>query len=367
VRRTSQFFWGLCIPFKVIISFLALTVLLTSKALSGELLVLPLSMVDELSTTLGTVNFAPIRFPPNGTNVSDLDLQRLKVLGDRLRDLPIYVFIESFTDMTGSAERNQELSQHRAQIVRDILVKQSGLSENQVLAKGYGESRAAELDQRRVQIRLLRPNDQEFSDEYYASALITRGVDYDSYAEVASTDVVEKVTLSAIPSNYMLTLATQPVYLVDLTLAERRYGALGFQFGFEVAECRGAYTCLLDFLYIEGSTANLLERYFAVCFSLGKKLIKRGFVEVDWQFGGVVSRHSSTLVESNREKKPINFIKFDNSELSLNSQADGGISGGFRIKYIKMRKSYVPFAGIGAIFSSSEVIARATLGIGFRI
>jgi len=45
--------------------------------------------------------------------------------------------IEGYTDSTGSAEHNQELSERRAAAVRDFLVSQ-GVSLNNVYAQGFG-------------------------------------------------------------------------------------------------------------------------------------------------------------------------------------------------------------------------------------
>ena len=51
------------------------------------------------------------------------------------------VTVEGFADQAGSQAYNEDLSERRAQAVRDFLVNSGGLSEDQVRAVGYGESR----------------------------------------------------------------------------------------------------------------------------------------------------------------------------------------------------------------------------------
>lgn len=48
------------------------------------------------------------------------------------------IVVEGFTDSTGNAEYNQELSQQRAQAVRDVLANY-GVSPDRVITRGYGQ------------------------------------------------------------------------------------------------------------------------------------------------------------------------------------------------------------------------------------
>ena len=58
-----------------------------------------------------------------------------------IQKYPMYkVVVEGHTDSQGSDTYNQELSQHRADSVRDALVKKYGFSASQISATGYGES-----------------------------------------------------------------------------------------------------------------------------------------------------------------------------------------------------------------------------------
>ncbi len=51
------------------------------------------------------------------------------------------ITVEGFADQAGSSAYNQQLSQDRAQAVKDFLVDQGSLSEDRVRAVGYGENR----------------------------------------------------------------------------------------------------------------------------------------------------------------------------------------------------------------------------------
>jgi len=79
------------------------------------------------------------------------------------------IIVEGYTDATGSSERNQQLSQQRAEAVREALVS-SGLPAERVQAVGYGESRpvaddsspAGRATNRRVEI-VVQPNPNQAS------------------------------------------------------------------------------------------------------------------------------------------------------------------------------------------------------------
>lgn len=51
------------------------------------------------------------------------------------------VTVEGFADQAGSQAYNEELSEERAEAVRDFLVEQGSLGDDQVRAVGYGENR----------------------------------------------------------------------------------------------------------------------------------------------------------------------------------------------------------------------------------
>lgn len=71
--------------------------------------------------------------PEAQSQLSDLGRILSKYKDDRIR-------IEGFTDNTGSASYNLELSKLRAQAVREVL-KSQGVHDDQILVFGFGESR----------------------------------------------------------------------------------------------------------------------------------------------------------------------------------------------------------------------------------
>jgi outer membrane protein OmpA-like peptidoglycan-associated protein len=62
-----------------------------------------------------------------------------KVSGIVLAYPSLHVAVEGHTDSVGSDEYNQDLSEHRAQSVRDYFVQQ-GISASAIEARGFGKS-----------------------------------------------------------------------------------------------------------------------------------------------------------------------------------------------------------------------------------
>lgn len=85
--------------------------------------------------TLGDVLF--------GINKSELKsggMHNVQKLADFLKEYPKHkVLIEGYTDSTGSAEYNQQLSERRANSVQAALVNQMGISPDRIATRGYGE------------------------------------------------------------------------------------------------------------------------------------------------------------------------------------------------------------------------------------
>jgi outer membrane protein OmpA-like peptidoglycan-associated protein len=85
--------------------------------------------------TLGDVLFDTnrARLKPGGVR----EVQKLAaILGENPQRK---VAIEGFTDSTGSDERNQELSEQRANAVREVLLE-AGISPSRITTRGYGKS-----------------------------------------------------------------------------------------------------------------------------------------------------------------------------------------------------------------------------------
>lgn len=83
-----------------------------------------------------------ISFANNSAEISDDALSEIAEFATRLQQNPNEsVRIEGHTDSSGSNWRNQELSQQRADAVKSILVSQFGISEDRIIAEGFGDSR----------------------------------------------------------------------------------------------------------------------------------------------------------------------------------------------------------------------------------
>lgn len=90
-----------------------------------------------LLVTLGDVLFAF-----NKAELSTQAFPRLDKLANFLRQFPDRkLLIEGYTDSVGSDSYNQELSERRAQAVRDALV-QRGVDTGRITARGYGKAHA---------------------------------------------------------------------------------------------------------------------------------------------------------------------------------------------------------------------------------
>jgi len=93
---------------------------------------------DALSkvTREGTINFKRASFDLDPDSFTTLN--RLAIAANDCPDL--IVEIEGHTDSEGTPERNQRLSNRRADAVKDYLVK-AGVSVSRLIAIGYGQSR----------------------------------------------------------------------------------------------------------------------------------------------------------------------------------------------------------------------------------
>jgi OmpA-OmpF porin, OOP family len=108
------------------------------------------------------ITLEDVLFEPKGANLRPGAYNQLLRLAEFLRWKPNgTVLVEGYTDDSGNSEDNLELSQRRAQSVRDFLVA-SGVAPLRVQAVGYGETRpeapndsdAGRQQNRRVEIVL---------------------------------------------------------------------------------------------------------------------------------------------------------------------------------------------------------------------
>lgn len=83
-----------------------------------------------------SVNFA------NNSDAVQGEIANIDQIVELLKTYPeLPIEIEGHTDSSGSEAYNKDLSQRRAEAVRDVLVKDHGISESRVTPVGYGEER----------------------------------------------------------------------------------------------------------------------------------------------------------------------------------------------------------------------------------
>ena len=117
------------------------------------------------------VTLHDVLFDTNRARLKPGGIREVQKLADVLDKHPQRtVAIEGFTDSTGSDERNQELSEQRANAVRDALLGM-GISANRITTRGYGKSlpvasnatQAGRQLNRRVEILISDENGQLMS------------------------------------------------------------------------------------------------------------------------------------------------------------------------------------------------------------
>lgn len=83
-----------------------------------------------------------VEFATNSAEVREAYMSEIKKVADFMNQFDrTRVTVEGHTDNTGAAAYNQDLSQRRAESVRQILINRFGLSADRVEAVGYGEER----------------------------------------------------------------------------------------------------------------------------------------------------------------------------------------------------------------------------------
>lgn len=82
-----------------------------------------------------------VRFETASANVTDDSMPEIRDVAEAMRKFPESTLVlEGHTDSVGNAEANRELSQRRAEAVKQILVEEMGIDADRVSAEGYGES-----------------------------------------------------------------------------------------------------------------------------------------------------------------------------------------------------------------------------------
>jgi outer membrane protein OmpA-like peptidoglycan-associated protein len=86
------------------------------------------------------VNMPDVLFNLNSASLKPEARERLaKVAGILIAYPDIHVEVDGYTDNTGTASYNQQLSEQRAQNVREYLVQQ-GVPSGSVISKGFGQN-----------------------------------------------------------------------------------------------------------------------------------------------------------------------------------------------------------------------------------
>ncbi|OWP62162.1 hypothetical protein CDA63_15625 [Hymenobacter amundsenii] len=124
----------------------------------------PARQVDSVNRTKGWINFDRVYFEPGATTLTDESFMQLRNVASILNTFPgSVVKIGGYTDSTGAALKNFQLSEERAKTAM-LAIAGMGVDINRVQAKGYGgkyfitsnttdEGRALN---RRISIRVLK-------------------------------------------------------------------------------------------------------------------------------------------------------------------------------------------------------------------
>lgn len=124
----------------------------------------PAMQVDSINRTKGWINFDRVYFEPGATVLTDESFLQLRNVASILKTFPASVVkLGGYTDSTGNALKNFQLSEDRAKTAM-LALANMGIDMNRIQAKGYGgkyfitpnttpEGRALN---RRISIRVLK-------------------------------------------------------------------------------------------------------------------------------------------------------------------------------------------------------------------
>ncbi len=117
--------------------------------------------MNELVSGKKSIQSQGILFEKNESRLSNEAVVELKAIYNLLSHLDLFIEIAGFADPDGSDSYNKELSQKRAEVVREKLIEQ-GYPADRITAEGYGKktdgarqmSEAEKADCRRVEVRV---------------------------------------------------------------------------------------------------------------------------------------------------------------------------------------------------------------------
>ncbi|MBB36566.1 MAG: hypothetical protein CME88_10875 [Hirschia sp.] len=133
----------------------------------GDIQILPREAVASCERSLSDLLAATrIEFATASALISSNSASLLDQIANAVGSCPGRLRIEGHTDNTGSAALNAELSQNRAEAVRNALVDR-GISENRLIAQGFGSSQpiatnsnaAGRARNRRIEIQVVRSSE----------------------------------------------------------------------------------------------------------------------------------------------------------------------------------------------------------------
>lgn len=127
------------------LALLALT--LSSPALTEDAAPPQAASPGEAETCVGKARLRGLGFDREGSVVRDEDAVILDLVAELIRESCAgkVVVIEGHTDVSGSPEYNQRLSERRAESVKRYIVEQ-GVPAEQLRTEGFGESRPLTTD-----------------------------------------------------------------------------------------------------------------------------------------------------------------------------------------------------------------------------
>ncbi|MGZ8943067.1 MAG: OmpA family protein [Methylobacter sp.] len=110
------------------------------------------------------ITLSDVLFSTNKAQLKSGGIRNVQKLADFLTQYPEYkVFVEGYTDSTGSIDYNQELSDRRAYTVQTALLN-TGVSGDRITARGYGEGFPVAGNDNAVNRQLNRRVEIIFSD-----------------------------------------------------------------------------------------------------------------------------------------------------------------------------------------------------------
>ena len=120
------------------------------------------------------------------------DMEKLSVLVTFMKKYPeTTAIIEGHTDNVGTAQKNKELSERRAQSVKDYLVKEQNIAASRLSAVGYGEerpladnnTREGQQMNRRINAVITCATDFEGLKVVTAKTVVAMEIEFDPYSD----------------------------------------------------------------------------------------------------------------------------------------------------------------------------------------